>query len=148
MTRLTILGLILDLVGVLLLGVDVLRIQWRLRREARDRLASLAEVFDGYENLERWMDELARNADWREHERDEGRYVPVSGTFDPGAARESITEITRQISELGSDIAKLAQLQMAAANADRKTAGISLAYTFTGLAMIVVGFALQIIAQY
>lgn len=148
MNYLSIIGLALDLAGVLLLGADVLRIQRKLKRDAVERLSSLNEVFEGQAGLEAWMEELARNADWREHQRDEGRYFPVDGTFDPSAAKESVREITAQISELGANVGRLAELQIAAAKTDQRTARSSLALTYTGLLMIVAGFALQIAGQW
>ena len=53
MLHLSAIGLILDLVGVLMLGIDLVRVQRKLRRDADDRLASLQEVTAGVGGIDK-----------------------------------------------------------------------------------------------
>jgi hypothetical protein len=47
MIVLSVTGLVLDLVGVMMLGVDLVRIQKRLRGDAEGRLAALNDIAEG-----------------------------------------------------------------------------------------------------
>lgn len=142
-----IIGLTLDLVGVLLLGWDLVGIQRNLRHDAEERLSTLSDVFDGKDKLDQWMAGIANRAEWRESQWEEGRTVSIDGTFDPGAARDTIKEITDEMSNLGADIARLTQLQIAAASSDQRAAGHSLMYSYVGLGLIVIGFTIQALGQ-
>lgn len=44
MIALSVSGLVLDLVGVMMLGADLVRVQRKLRSDASDRLSALTEV--------------------------------------------------------------------------------------------------------
>ena len=147
MNALSVIGLATDLVGVLLMGVDLARIQRKLRSDARERLASLTDVFEGKDKLDEWLAEIARSSDWRETDYDEGRSHYLPGTFDPKAAQESIRALTGEVANLGLDIARLAKLQIVAAEADQKTARYSLAATYAGLGLICIGFVFQIVGS-
>ncbi len=70
----------------------------------------------------------------------------VPGTFDPDRARESFDEALSTISAVGTHVVTLANMQLATVDADRCTANLSLRYSYIGLAMIAIGFCLQIVA--
>ena len=140
-------GLLLDFVGVLLLGSDVVRIQRRLRSEAADRLASFQEVAEANEDMKHWLDQLAANADWREHGWDEGRAIPLAASFDPDAAKASFTDALSYVAGLSEDMHKLARLMLATTEGDERTANLSLRLSYAGLGLITLGFLLQAIAQ-
>lgn len=44
MSTMVVVGLGLDLAGVLMLGIDLVRVQKKLRRDAEERLSALSEV--------------------------------------------------------------------------------------------------------
>ena len=136
-------GLVLDLVGVMLLGADLVRIQRRLRGDAADRLERLEEVAASAGGLEAFLKGVS--GDWREYERDEGRYLPVYGTFDHDAARANVSELKDGMNGLADSLGTLAEMMIASVRADRETATLSLRLTYIGLALIVTGFLLQII---
>jgi hypothetical protein len=70
----------------------------------------------------------------------------LAGTFDPERARESFKEALDTISAVGTHVIALANMQIAAVNADRATANLSLRYSYIGLGLIALGFCLQIAA--
>lgn len=142
MMHLSAIGLILDLVGVLMLGIDLVRVQQKLRRDADDRLASLQDVTDGVGGIDRFLKSVS--GDFREYERDEGRYFPRSGTFDPDSAERSFEEMKDSINGLADQVGTLATMMVASVDGDRKTASMSLIVSYLGLLLVIVGFGLQI----
>jgi hypothetical protein len=147
MHYLSITGLILDMLGVLILSIDVIRIQRRLRSDAADRLASLQEVAEANADTDVWLKDLVINADWSEHDWMEGRGRAVPGTFDSGAAKASFEDALGYVAGVSADMHKVAKLLLTTAEADEKTASLSLRVSYAGLALIIVGFAFQALGQ-
>lgn len=144
MIYLSITGLALDLAGVLLLGVDLVRVQRRLRGDAEERVSRLDEILEEIGGIDGWAETVP--SDFREWQWEEGRTVMVPGTFDPEQTRESFQEALSTISAVGSHVLTLANMQLAAIDADRSTANLSLRYSYVGLALVALGFVLQILA--
>ena len=142
MLHLSAIGLILDLVGVLMLGIDLVRVQRKLRRDADDRLASLQEVTAGVGGIDRFLKGVS--GDFREYERDEGRYLPRNSTFDSESAERSFEEMKDGINGLADQVGTMAAMMVASVEADRKTASMSLIVTYLGLLFVIIGFGLQI----
>jgi hypothetical protein len=86
------------------------------------------------------------SGDRREYERDEGRYVPLLGTFDYASAKRSLDEMKDGIGGLADDLRSVATMMIAAVESDRKAAGMSLKVTYGGRILIGIGFLLQIFA--
>ena len=141
---LSIFGLSLDLLGVVLLGVDLVRAQRRIRSDASERLAKLDAILEGIGGMDGWAETV--RSDFRDWDLDEGRVVMLPGTFDAGAARESFRDVAETIGVVGVHVLTLANMQMAAIDSDKSAANVSLKYSYAGLALIVVGFSLQLAA--
>lgn len=144
MTYLSIAGLVLDLAGVGMLGVDLVRVQRRLRSDAVSRVTRLDAILEGIGGIDGWAETV--ESDFREVGWDEGRAVGLAGTFDAERARESFKEALETISVVGTHVVTLAQMQVAAIDADRDTAELSLHFTYGGLFLIAIGFGLQLVA--
>lgn len=142
MNYLSVLGLILDLSGVLLLGTDLVRVQRRLRSDAEERVFRLDEILEEIGGIDGWSKTVP--SDFREWQWEEGRTVMLRGTFDPIRARESFQDALDTISLVGTQVVTLAKIQMASIDADRATASLSLRYSYIGLALILIGFCMQI----
>ena len=142
MIVLSVTGLVLDLVGVMMLGVDLVRIQKRLRGDAEDRLAALNDVAEGAGGTEAFLKSVS--GDFREYYRDEGRYLPSESTFDHQSAERNIDELKDVVNGLADHLGTLAQMLIASVESDRETTKISLTFTYGGLSLIVLGFTLQI----
>jgi hypothetical protein len=142
MIHLSAIGLILDLVGVLMLGIDLVRVQRKLRLDADDRLSSLQDVTEGVGGIDRFLKSVS--ADFREFERDEGQYFPRSGTFDFASAERSFEEMKDSINGLADQVGTLAAMLNTSVEGDRKTATMSLIVSYLGLLFVIVGFGLQI----
>jgi hypothetical protein len=142
MNLLSISGLVLDLSGVLLLGVDLVRVQQRLRGDAEDRITKLDEILEEIGGIDGWAETVP--SDFREWQFEESRTVMLPGTFDPRQARESFDEALSTISAVGMHVLTLAKMQSATIEADRSTARLSLRFSYIGLLFITLGFALQL----
>lgn len=142
MNYLSISGLVLDLTGVMMLGVDLVRVQNRLRSEAEDRISRLDNILEEIGGIDAWAETVPD--DFREWQWEEGRTVMLEGTFDPRQARESFKEALDTISAVGTHVLTLAKMQSAAIDTDRATAALSLRFSYAGLALIAIGFSLQL----
>lgn len=141
MIALSIGGLTLDLVGVLMLGADLVRVQRKLRDDALDRIAALTEVVEAAGSMESFLKSVS--GDFREYYRDEGMFLPSPGTFDADAARQSLEEVKDGINGLSDNLTTVARMMVATVENDEKTAGMSLNVTYVGLGLTVIGFAAQ-----
>jgi hypothetical protein len=128
----------------MMLGVDLVRVQRRLRGDAENRVTRLDAILESIGGIDGWADTVP--SDFREWDWDEGRTVGVPGTFDSERARESFREALETISAVGIHVVTLAKMQVAAIDADRDTANLSLRYSYVGLVLIALGFCLQITA--
>lgn len=142
MIVLSVAGLALDLIGVMMLGVDLVRIQKRLRSDAEDRLAALNDVAEGAGGTEAFLKGIS--GDFREYYRDEGRYLPSNGTFDYQFAKQSLDELKDGVNGLADHLGTLARMLIAGVESDRETAKLSLSVSYGGLGLILLGFLLQI----
>lgn len=145
MKLLTIIGLFFDFIGVLLLGFDLVRVQRKLRTDAESRLASLSEVIESTESIDTYLKNIT--ADWRNYaDMGEGLYEPISESFDHHAAKYSLDEIKSGVSGLADDLHTLAMMMLVSVKSDRETVKLSLGLSYIGLALIALGFILQILA--
>jgi hypothetical protein len=142
---LSIAGLVIDLIGVMMLGVDLVRVQRRLRGDAENRVTRLDAILESIGGIDGWAETV--ESDFREWDWDEGRTVGVPGTFNSERARESFKEALETISAVGTHVVTLAKMQVAAIDVDRDTANLSLRYSYVGLVLIALGFCLQIAAH-
>jgi hypothetical protein len=138
----SVVGLSSDLAGVLLLGVDLVRVQRRMRGDAAERLASLNDVTEGVGGIDAFLKNIS--GDFREYRYEEGASFPVDGTFDPRSAQSSLDELKDGINGVADNLGTVAAMMVATVENDRKTAATSLIVTYTGLGLIFLGFVLQI----
>jgi uncharacterized membrane protein YidH (DUF202 family) len=143
--HLVLVGLFLDLIGVLLLGVDVLHVQRTLKKSATEVLDKVHSVFDEADEAGRSLRDVA--FDHRHYDWDEGQVVYFQDSFDEKAARRSQVALNQSISNLTKGLSQLADIVLTGADAQEASANLSRKRTLVGLGLIIVGFALQIIGQ-
>lgn len=146
MIALSVGGLVLDLVGVMMLGADLVRVQRKLRSDASDRLSALTVVVEGAGGLECFLKSVS--GDFREYYREEGQFLPSSGTFDHGAAERSLNDVKDGINGLADHVGTVARMMAATVESDEQTARMSLRVTYGGLVLILLGFALQAVGYF
>lgn len=136
-------GLVLDLVGVLALGYDVVRIQRSLLASARANRRAYEKLDADFGATPDWLSDLKKSLTWvpghafqEHHAQDEVSYNA-----------ERIGEISRDIADAASGLAEyvaaLAETLRQRAHEDADLAGLSLRISGAGLALIVIGFLLQ-----
>ena len=141
--HLLIAGLVLDLVGVLLLGIDLIR----LHRSLRSRAAATREFYDHleeeYGGVESWMQEVAENHT--------GWVTPPRSSGDPPELYNLSTtvEVVKQVSEgvhwVASRLARVNEVLDASAREDEKQSARSMWVSCLGLVLLTSGFTLQIV---
>lgn len=146
--NLQVVGLGLDLLGVALLGVDLIRIQNDLRSKANERIDRLNELAEEFGGVEEWADDIAKSANWAEYaDIGERIFEPIPGSFDAGAAKESFGEAMQAVGIVAARADKVSGIVLAAYQSDKESAKSSLIYSYLGLALILTGFGLQIISM-
>ena len=139
-------GLSLDLIGVMLLGFDVLRIQRRLSKDADDRWSTWQSVLEENGYLVEELSGLRSRSDWREWHLDEGVQM-LEGTIDSKAAREAFQGLVDANKEQARLLDVLSQALVKIAESDADNARMSTKFTRAGLVLIAIGFALQIVGS-
>lgn len=136
-------GLFLDLIGVLALGWDVVRIQRGLVASARTNADALQKLDADYGGVASWLEETKRSLKW----------VPGS-VFQEYHAEDEVSYNARRIAELAKDTADaangvaeytvaLGEILKGRAEEDVTTASASLKISYVGLGLICTGFLLQ-----
>jgi hypothetical protein len=143
--QIILLGLLLNLVGVLLLGFDVLHVQKMLRQSASEVLDKVHSVFDEADEAGKTLRDVA--FDHRHYDLDEGQVVYFHDSFDERAAQRSQEALNQSISNLSKGLSRLADIALTGADAQETSANLSRKRTLIGLGLVIVGFALQIIGQ-
>lgn len=143
MLSISTIGLILDFVGVLLLGFDLIRVQHSLRRQSRKDVQRLQEISAEYGGLSAWLDELACSGDWRESQYEEGRIVFYDG-FDLDMAKRDFQDLTAAAKASQSFASSVALFVTAQVQSAEEAARSSLILSYFGVGLITIGFGLQL----
>jgi hypothetical protein len=144
--QLTLIGLIFDLIGVSLLGFDLLRVQTRLRKGASDRLKAFSEYLEEFESIGYWAVEREKGVR-RIHLHEYWDYEAIdedTKNIDVILERSRATE--SGLNELSEASRGLTNYLLKGADLDAQDAKTSLGVSYLGLILIVMGFSLQIIA--
>lgn len=139
-------GLLLDVIGVLLLGFDLIRVQRGLRAQARRDLEHFDGLANDYGGTESWIEEIERSAKWISSHQYEDRHAEDEVSFNARRSVEQLNELSQCIAGVAEHLGKVVELQRGFAEGNRVTANASLYYSFVGLILIFVGFSLQLVA--
>ena len=133
----SILGLIFDLIGVMILGFDVLAIQRHEKTSASTNKLLLEEAFEGGGSL----DYIQTNVEDGSYS--EGLFEG-HGEVDLGALTSSLRDLAGEIETTGKGLSKAIDYLNSSVEEQSKAAKRSLSLTYWGLGLIVIGFTLQI----
>ncbi len=139
-------GLTCDLIGVCILGIDLLRVQRGLRNSSSKSRKAIHQLDDEYGGVNSWVVEISKKSDWREHDDMEGLSYPINQTFDPYAAQDAFKEAMDAVSAINQRLDEFALLVRAQVADGEELASMSFGYSCFGLALIIAGFLLQIYA--
>jgi hypothetical protein len=139
-------GLILDVIGVLLLGFDLVRVQKSLRTQARNDLARFEAMVEDYGGTESWLEEISKNSRWIDESAYSARHAEDEVSYNARHAIEQLAELAQSVSGLAEAITKIIQFQKDQAEANSRIANASILYSIVGLVLIFVGFLMQLIS--
>lgn len=137
MIWLSVVGLILDLLGVLILGVDVLNLQREQRRAAQTNTLLLAEAFEGGGSLED-IRTYVESGDFSEG------LFEGDGGVDVRALNASLKNLKSEAQLVGDGLVNTLDYLVRSVGQQSEAASRSLRLTSLGLGLIVVGFCLQV----
>jgi len=138
-------GLVLDLLGVLMLGFDLLRLQAKLRRQARADHRLYLELSHDYEEVERSAVRLRGLSAYAERDGRLDRASDEEIAFNVKNLASRVPEITGALAALGDRAERLTAHLIERNRAAHENARGTLRLTALGLILITVGFALQIV---
>jgi hypothetical protein len=139
-------GLILDVIGVLLLGFDLVRVQKSLRTQARNDLARFEAMVEDYGGAESWLEEIAKNSRWIDESAYSEKHTEDEVSYNARHAIDQLGELAQSVSGLAEAITKIILFQKEQAEANSRIANASILYSILGLALIFVGFLMQLIS--
>ena len=139
-------GLVLDLVGVLLPGADLIR----LHRSLRTRSATTREFYDqleeAYGGVESWMRGVAEKyTGWKEPPRSSGDPADLHNL---GNTIEVVKEVAEGVYSVASRLARVNEVLDASAGQDESLSARSMWVSCLGLAFLTAGFILQILGAF
>jgi hypothetical protein len=138
-------GLVLDLIGVLLLGFDLIRVQRMLRSQAAEDLANFERMAEDYGGTESWIQDIKKSAHWVRESSYSDHLAQDEVSYNAERAIESIREATECMEGLAGHIASIVSLQKKQVQGNREAAQASLRYSIAGLVFIFLGFLGQML---
>jgi hypothetical protein len=137
-------GLFFDFVGVILLGVDLIRVQRSMKRQAKDDLTRFNAMVDEHGGAEDWIKFISQGTNWIDVNEILSKQVAED---EPSKTirntKVKLGEALKVIATLSEATTKLISFQNEQAQSNTSAANASLAFSATGLLMICIGFALQ-----
>lgn len=140
-----VLGLVLDIFGFVLLGIDLLRLQYDIKKRANENISIIDEFSEKYGGIQNWSRKIHGNI---EHIRDPSPYIDkisedlsenTRGTVE---GLKGLNQCVKTLEEHLSDFVKLFEGNV---EKDREAANKSVFLSWFGLGFVVLGFVLQII---
>ncbi|MDR6624633.1 hypothetical protein [Caulobacter segnis] len=141
-------GLAFDFAGVALLGFDLVRLQIRLRSQARKSREFLDEISSDYGGTYSWAQEIKKSATWYPESSYSDYHAEDETSFNARNTVEQVREISECTSGLAEHISKITTYLDQGASENNQTAFMSFWLSIAGLFMILIGFVLQVIGTY
>lgn len=144
MNQLFVLGLALDLIGILLLGVDLIRFQLAIRNRARMSRALFREIETEYGGIESWANDIMERSRWIPASAYERHHIEDEVSYNARHAMDGLNEISSAVNGLAEHVVKVTGHLSDHAGQDGKLASSSFWFSISGLALLTTGFSLQI----
>jgi len=141
-------GLAVDFFGVALLGFDLVRLQRAIRVQAESHVATLDEIASDHGGLEEWARELRSETRWISGNEYWDYHAEEEASYNTRAAIGQLRELTAGVGEVARHVALLTEFVAATVRSDLEAAKSSLRYSVVGLALVGVGFALQMVGTW
>ena len=141
----SVVGLVLDVVGVGLLSADLIRLQRAIRRRGKEGRARFDELESEYGGIESWANELMEQSRWVPEHAYSDRHSEDEVSYNSRRAVEIVSDLASAANGLAAQLAAVAGVLRSSADEDDRLASMSLRLSVVGVAFLVVGFLLQIV---
>jgi hypothetical protein len=141
-------GLAVDFVGVLLLGVDLIRLQTRIKQAAAASRRTLDGLTQDYGGTQSWAEEIRTSAKWVPASAYSDHHAQDELSYNAERALERIGEVASCTEGLAAHIATITTFLDEDAAEHERTAATSFFFSVAGLVMIIVGFGLQFVGSW
>lgn len=145
MNHFTIFGLFLDVVGVLLLGIDLIRFQRATRERAKKGRAMFNEIEEDYGGIESWANEIKEQSRWVPSSSYSRYHVEDEESYNTRHALDGLRDLSSAVNGLAEHVTKVAKILSNSAEQDERLASSSFRVSIFGLFFLIVGFGLQIL---
>ena len=139
-------GLILDLLGVSLLGIDLVRLHRQLRRKAADSREAYRELDDllggSAPELERLSTEASTRYSVPRHSGD------TEEVYNAQVMKQVVTEVAGLASVIAGYVEGVARELSASARREERLSSDSLVFSYVGGGLVILGFGLQIVGLF
>jgi hypothetical protein len=141
-------GLSADFVGVILLGIDLIRVQRMLRANAAAELDHFNAMAENYGGVEAWSKEIKRSARWVKQQEYEDYLIQDETSYNAEQAKEGLSELSECVNALANHLTEIVTLSQRKLEGDSVAAQTSLRMSVIGLFFILFGFTGQLIGSW
>lgn len=146
MSTLNTIGLAIDLVGVSLLGADLIRVQIRLRKQSSERQTLIQSASDRYGDAVAELESSVSNFYYSSYNYDSEGMTPSYEGPSVDAVAKALSGTAASVRKVHEYATDLAQITVETLSEEQFDSEKSLRMSRVGLALVGLGFFLQIIA--
>ena len=141
----SVVGLVLDVVGVAFLSADLIRLQRAIRRRGKDGRARFDELESEYGGIESWASELMEKTRWVPEHAYSDRHLEEEVSYSARRAVDTLSDLASAANGLAAQLTGVAGVLRSSAEEDERLASMSVRLSVVGVAFLLVGFLLQIV---
>lgn len=141
-------GLMLDFIGVILLGIDLVRLQHTVRTKAAADRSTIEDLADQYGGTESWAAAIAKQSSWIPESAYWDYHAEDEISFNARNLAERLEETNNCVAGLAKHVSEFAIFLDRSAAENEKAASTSYVVSIVGLLFVVIGFGLQIVGQW
>ena len=121
----SVVGLVLDVVGVVLLSADLIRLQQAIRRRGKEGRARFDELESEYGGIESWANELMEQSRWVPEHTYSNRHAEDEVSYNSRRAVEIVSDLASAANGLAAQLAAVARVLRSSADEDERLASMS-----------------------
>ena len=144
----SVVGLVLDLVGVLLLGIDLIRLQRTVRNNATRVRVMFDEIESEYGGIESWAKEIEEQSAWIPEDSYSRHHSDEEVLFNARHTLDRLRDIASAVNGLAVHLAKITEILDEDATQNERISGSSLWISIVGVIFLISGFGLQLIGAW
>ena len=139
-----IVGLVFDMIGVILLGIDLILVQRTLKLQATQRRDELDAFLEEFGGIESWASEIGKQSRWVQQAEYSDYHAEDEVSYNASRSAENTKELARSVESVSQWMTGLVKLHLKESQIGETAAKSSLRFTAIGLFLIVTGFSMQI----